>query len=302
MQSPDFPELAYVPALGDGSIDSGARRQLTQMAVIHATDNTASDENEAAYASHRSDQTSAHIYADGDSCTQSVRLDNIAYGCYSIGNSRSVQFELTGLSNHVVDAVMRQAAPYVARVCARYAIPIRKISAADLRSGVKGICGHGDVTAAWGQGDHTDPGSAFPWDTFIAYVQAAAVNNPPIFVPIGNPGAAGGLVVDGQMGPHTVTALQKRFGTTQDGFITQPPGRSSMVSAMQSYFNSKGIRDKNGNLLSVDGVGLIQDGHTHYHTIEALQRHLGVTMDGVLDSPISGTVKRLQESLNAGTF
>jgi hypothetical protein len=41
-------------------------------------------------------------------------------------------------------------------------------------NGVKGICGHLDVTYAWGEGDHTDPGAYFPWPTFIAYVQNAA--------------------------------------------------------------------------------------------------------------------------------
>lgn len=161
--------LPYLHALGDGG-----PRTLTQMIVIHATDNTASDSAEAAYATRRADHTSAHIYTDDDSSVLAVPLDNIAYGCYPAGNIRSVQFELTGLSNYVSDATMRQAAPHVAEVCARYGIPIRKVSASELRAGVKGICGHGDVTAAWNQGNHTDPGSAFPWARFIGYVQAAA--------------------------------------------------------------------------------------------------------------------------------
>jgi hypothetical protein len=161
--------LPYLHAAGDGG-----PRTVTQMIVIHATDNTASAESEAAYATRRPDRTSAHIYVDNDSAVRALPMGNVAYGCYPTGNLRSIQFELTGLSNHISDATMRQAAPLVAEVCHAYGIPIRKIGPNELVAGTKGICGHGDVTAAWHQGDHTDPGASFPWSTFIGYVQAAA--------------------------------------------------------------------------------------------------------------------------------
>jgi hypothetical protein len=136
------------------------------MVVIHVTDNTASDESEAHYAEHRSDEVSAHFYNDGDSVIQALDTDVIAYGCFSEGNSRSVQFELVGLDwDHdppgpgaASDATMLRIAPIVARVCRQYGIPIRKVSPAELHAGVAGICGHADVTLAWGQGDHMDPG------------------------------------------------------------------------------------------------------------------------------------------------
>lgn len=160
-----YPDLAHDQAGGDGG-----RRGITQMIVMHATDNTASDEGEAHYAEHRADGTSAHFYSDEDSVIQALDTRDIAYGCYPTGNSRSIQFEMTGLSNHVTDATMRRVAPIVARVCADWAIPIRHIGPAELRAGQLGICGHGDVTRAWGEGDHTDPGDTFPWATFIGYV------------------------------------------------------------------------------------------------------------------------------------
>lgn len=164
-----YPDLPYVQAK-----NYGPPRSLTQMVVIHATANTASAEAEAAYAARRTDGVSAHFYVDGDSAIQALDTAVIAYGCFPTGNSRSVQFELCGLNNQITDATMRQAAPIVARACREFGLPIRKVSPAQLRDGVKGICGHLDVTLAWGEGDHTDPGSAFPWDRFIGYVQAAA--------------------------------------------------------------------------------------------------------------------------------
>jgi len=165
-----YSDLPQVQALGDGGT-----RSTTQMVVIHATDNaTASAEGEASYATRRTDKVSAHFYVDNDSTVQALDTTHIAWGCYSTSNNRSVQFELCGLSNKLSDATMRQAARTVARVCREFGLPIRKLSSADLRAGTRGICGHADVTAAWLQGDHTDPGNTFPWTTFLTYVQAAA--------------------------------------------------------------------------------------------------------------------------------
>lgn len=172
----DYTDIPFVAAGGHGG-----NRTKTQMVVMHATDNTASDTAEASYATHRADQISAHFYSDEDSVTQGVPLAQVAYGCYPTGNSRSVQFELVGLSNKLTDATLRRVAPIVRRVCDKYGIPVRHVSPADLRAGAMGICGHGDVTAAWGEGDHTDPGPSFPWATFISYVNGGGNDVPKIF-------------------------------------------------------------------------------------------------------------------------
>src|SRR2546423_1665265 len=118
MSAPDFSEIPYIHAIGDGG-----PRSRTQVVVIHATDNTASDEAEAAYATWREDHTSAHFYVDDDSIIRGLPLDHIAYGCFPHGNAISVQFELCGGSNRITDATMRRAAPYVRQVCDFYGIP-----------------------------------------------------------------------------------------------------------------------------------------------------------------------------------
>jgi hypothetical protein len=168
-----YPDLPHVQAASYGGV-----RSSTQMIVIHCTANTAPATNEAAYAQKRPDEVSAHFYADGTRVIQAVDTSLVAYGCYPTGNSRSVQFELTGLVNQVSDATMRRVAPIVARACAEFGIPVRKVPLEQLRAGTKGICGHADVTRAWGEGDHLDPGDLFPWAAFIDYVQEATVANP----------------------------------------------------------------------------------------------------------------------------
>ena len=164
-------DLPYVQAAGDGG-----HRSLTQLIVIHATDNTASAEGEAAYAAHRPDETSCHVFVDADSAVQVNLLDHIAFGCFPEGNSRSIQFELCGISNQLSSTVIARAAELVAQVAKSWGIPPVRPSVEQMRAGVPGIVGHVDVTNAWHQGDHTDPGSAFPWSSFLAQVSLAMTN------------------------------------------------------------------------------------------------------------------------------
>ncbi|WP_330256270.1 DUF1906 domain-containing protein [Nocardia sp. NBC_00565] len=56
-----------------------------------------------------------------------------------------------------------------------YGIPLVKISAADAANGVRGIVGHIDITAAFHESDHWDPGPNFPYDIVIA--RAFEINN-----------------------------------------------------------------------------------------------------------------------------
>jgi peptidoglycan hydrolase-like protein with peptidoglycan-binding domain len=186
--------LPYEHARGDGG-----PRTRTQVVVIHATGNTASDTQEAHYASWRLDKTSAHVFTDEDSAMRALPLANIAYGCLWHGNQISVQFELKG-DPTPDDATMRQAAPLVAEVCRRYSIPMVKLSPSQVAEGSRGICGHGDITLAFpdDHGTHYDPGPNFPWATFLGYVITAAGQDsgrpaPSVLTPPPYPGRMFGL-------------------------------------------------------------------------------------------------------------
>jgi hypothetical protein len=160
-------DLPYKQARGHGG-----RRDLTQLIVIHATDNDASAEDEAAYAARREDLTSCHVFVDTNSAVQVNRLDNVAYGCHPTGNGRSIQFELCGRSDHVPTATIARAALIVAPVARAWGIPARHLDPGQARSGRKGFIGHDGVVATWHEGDHKDPGRHFPWQTFIEQVKA----------------------------------------------------------------------------------------------------------------------------------
>jgi len=168
-----FPGVPFVQALGVGGV-----RSVTQVIVIHATDNKrgASAREEADNATHRPDKTSAHFYIDEHDVVQAVPLDRVAFGCLHHGNQISVQVELCGLSDHISDATMRRAAPIVARLLKEFDLPIVHFGpgeAKQVADGTKGIVGHDTITAAFPQdhGDHTDPGSRFAWTTFLDLVR-----------------------------------------------------------------------------------------------------------------------------------
>jgi hypothetical protein len=194
------------------------------------------------------------------------------------------------------DKMLRLGAGLVYGLAVSYSVPITRIGVAELLAGKHGLCGHVDVSNAWHQTDHHDPGPSFPWSTFLGYVLAAGKGpyvppapRPPV-APIPSPGV---LAVDGGMGPATVRKWQQVMGTPADGVITVP--RSSLVVAVQNRLNAGGAK------LVVDGNGIFQDGRV-YKTVSALQHYLGTTVDGMLSVPSSSAIKALQVRLNTGRF
>lgn len=66
--------------------------------------------------------------------------------------------------------MLAKAAHLAADICARHNLPIQWLSPQQLLAGDAGITSHANVSAAWHETDHTDPGSAFPVAMFIAAV------------------------------------------------------------------------------------------------------------------------------------
>ena len=64
-------------------------------------------------------------------------------------------------------------ADLTAQLCLAYDVPIRRVGPIGLKAGRKGICGHVDVSQAFGESSHWDPG-AFRWKRFMTMVRARA--------------------------------------------------------------------------------------------------------------------------------
>ncbi len=91
----------------------------------------------------------------------------------------------------------------------------------------------------------------------------------------GTSSASGSLTVDGQIGPKTVTALQKYLGTTQDGLIS---GQNSSYKKYWTALTSTACKWTGGSS----------------QVVKALQKLTGATQDGILGQ---NTAKKTQTYL-----
>lgn len=142
----------------------------------------------ATYFATTSRDASAHYVVDVASTIQCLSEQTIGY--HAPPNSHSIGVEICAdggsktsfsspshayarnqwLSPQVWPAVER-AATLTRDICTRHHIPLRRLTTAQVRAGEKGICGHDNVSDAFHQSDHDDPGPTFPWDRFMAAVQ-----------------------------------------------------------------------------------------------------------------------------------
>jgi N-acetyl-anhydromuramyl-L-alanine amidase AmpD len=129
---------------------------------------------------------SAHYIEDVAVETHCVPDSTVAYHAPPNGHSIGIEICAEGgqyaqsytrdqwLSPQVWPAVQRAAAR-TRELCQRFGIPAVKLSVADLQAGKRGVCGHVDVSKAWHQSTHSDPGDGFPWDKFMQAVGGAAI-------------------------------------------------------------------------------------------------------------------------------
>jgi N-acetyl-anhydromuramyl-L-alanine amidase AmpD len=155
--------------------------------AIHNTSNAnlASAEDEADFATRRTDGISAHFYCDKNSIVQSLDTNARAGHAGSTeGNQNSIAVEITGLNSFTrqrwLDSVawdkLASTLAFVIRTDPDYAgFTVRRASVAELRANpkIKAFYGHDDMRRAFGGTTHTDPGANFPWDHLIAVVKAA---------------------------------------------------------------------------------------------------------------------------------
>jgi len=119
---------------------------------------------------------SAHYVVDPGEVVRCLAETTVAY--HAPPNTGSIGVELCdpqqGPASRWADdnheAMLRLAAALVRDIAARWDVPLRRLTVAEVRAGARGICGHVDVSRAFGQSDHTDPGTGFPWAHFMQLV------------------------------------------------------------------------------------------------------------------------------------
>ena len=134
------------------------------------------------FAGSNAPRASTHYSVDSNSVVQSVRDRDVAWHAPG-ANHNGIGIEHAGYAKQSRQewldpyslAELVISAHLVRKLCDRYAIPIVRLSAADLTAKKRGITGHADVTKAFpGPGrTHWDPGPNFPWDKYIQLVDEA---------------------------------------------------------------------------------------------------------------------------------
>lgn len=165
--------------VGPPAHDSGNGNKPITRIVIHCT--AGSDGKGAMgtanYFKQKSAGGSAHYVIDSDEVLQTAYDSVVCWHappnthslgvemCCSLADKGKGHWER---ADHV--SMMRLTATLTAELCLAYNIPAMRLSVADVKAGKKGICGHVDVSNAFKQSSHWDPGPYFPWAKFMAMV------------------------------------------------------------------------------------------------------------------------------------
>lgn len=129
-------------------------------------------------------KASAHVGADVNSLCRYVSDDNVAYAAPG-ANHDGLHIELAGYARFNAGdwnqadmmAMIQQGAQQVRTWSDQYRIPLRFITAADMRAdpNVSGVTTHYEVSQAFHGSDHWDPGTGFPIATTIHMAASGSV-------------------------------------------------------------------------------------------------------------------------------
>mgnify|MGYP001566525582 CR=1 FL=1 len=175
--------MRYLPAAHMGS--PGSNGTIYRI-VIHATVSACRRGQAWATAQYFARSTaggSAHWTTDPSEIVQSVPEDRYAW--HAPPNSHSLGMELCDPmvypgTNRELPAsrwqdadhqpMLQLAAGHLRQVADRHRIPLRWLTIGEVAAGGRGFCTHDDVSKAFRQSSHWDPGVGFPKAQFMSYI------------------------------------------------------------------------------------------------------------------------------------
>jgi N-acetyl-anhydromuramyl-L-alanine amidase AmpD len=146
--------------------------------VIHSTEGPTA-EGAASWFTNPKSGGSANLVVDDNGCYRTVDDLVIPWAAPPL-NKSAFHIEQAGYTHWTRDewlahrATIRRCAWKAAQRALLFKIPIRQVGWLGLKLGRKGITSHRAVSLAFHQSDHTDPGTGYPWDVFMAYVKQYA--------------------------------------------------------------------------------------------------------------------------------
>ena len=138
------------------------------------------------FAGPNAPQASAHYTIDSESVVQCVNDTDTAWHAPP-ANAWAIGFEHAGYASQSSTdwhdpyslAMLHVSANLLAAKSVQYGFPLVFLTAADMLAGnCHGVTTHAQVTAAWHQSTHTDPGPNFPMTEYLAMAQILAHPQP----------------------------------------------------------------------------------------------------------------------------
>lgn len=157
------------PYLGPAAHTSAGTNMPINRIVLHSTVSRCEPDGARATAAYFRTQGaggSAHYIVDPDEVIQSVYDGVIAW--HAPPNQHSIGVEMCDIplaadksrwDDEPHKAMLARVATLVAELCLAYDVPATFLSIADLKAGKRGVTTHNNVSQAFHQSDHWDPGA-----------------------------------------------------------------------------------------------------------------------------------------------
>lgn len=166
--------------------DSGPRDVLTILwGVFHTTENddNTPPQNVARWQQDPGNESSYNVLFGARGTTVRSNDDNyIPWAAGWTGNRYGAHGSAVGRASRTrsqwlqFPEQLESMAQWAADLNSRYGLPLIKLTAEQVRAKQKGFCGHLEISKAFGEVNHTDPGPGFPWD--IVLNRAKEINTP----------------------------------------------------------------------------------------------------------------------------
>ena len=204
VETMSLPRVEWLPA-PESNFTRGRGGRRVLWVIIHTTEGGFT--GSVNWLRNPVSRASAHYVVGRDNPSDPVRVvqlvseEDTAWtaGNFAV-NQASVNVELVGYARRnppVEEETLRVGAALVTKICQRHRLPVRRVDRLGILAGVPGIAGHVDVPDpnqpqfGGGAGRHMDPGPYFPWDRFLAMVEAGgkAVEDKSAVIQVGPFGA-----------------------------------------------------------------------------------------------------------------
>lgn len=155
--------------------------KTVRLLVIHTSEGARTVEALGAWFQRPATKASSHAGVDDWRIETYVPYDQAAWTTRS-ANSISDNLEVCGWAKWTRaewlthDRMLDLTAQWIKERCAARNIPLRKLTAEEVKAGYSGVIGHVDWTRGMNDGTHTDPGPNFPWD--VVLTRAGATPDP----------------------------------------------------------------------------------------------------------------------------